>query len=73
MRVFEDFVYGFDSGSMCPWRRRTRWFAGLTRRGSGISRGTPADWVCNPPVVDLFDPETAAWEIKVRRIRGGPA
>lgn len=30
--------------------------------GNGL-RSSPADWAFNPPVVDLFDPETAAWEI----------
>lgn len=30
--------------------------------GNGL-RSTPDDWVFNPPVVDLFAPETATWEI----------
>lgn len=34
----------------------------VDEQGTAV-KSTPDDWVLNPPVVDLFAPEAAAWEI----------
>lgn len=34
----------------------------LTEGGTALKSG-PDDWAFNPPVVDLFDPRLAGWEI----------